>query len=66
MIINILKKGIPFAIGIALLNILMDVAEGTVVNENFLKEYVIRSLIIGLLFGIIMALYNRYKEKKRV
>jgi len=44
----------------------MDAAEGTVVNENFLKEYVIRSLIIGLLFGIIMALYNRYKEKKRV
>jgi len=64
MITSILKQAIPFTIGIALLNILMDAVEGTLVNENFLNEYIIRSLIIGLLFGTIMTLYNRYKEKK--
>jgi hypothetical protein len=66
MLLNILKKGIPFAIGIGLLNILMDSADGAVIShKKFITEYVIKSLVTGLLFGTIMTLYNRYKENKR-
>ncbi len=66
MIINILKKGIPFAIGIGLLNILMDSADGTVITKQYIiTEYIVKSLITGLLFGTIMTLYSRYKENKR-
>ena len=65
MLINILKKGIPFAIGIGLLNMAMDSADGMVITKKYiLTEYIIKSLIIGLLFGTIMTLYNRYKENK--
>ena len=66
MILNILKKGIPFAIGIALLNITMDSADGAVITRKYIiTEYIIKSLITGLLFGTIMTLYSRYKENKR-
>lgn len=64
MIISILKQGIPFAIGLALLNIIMDYSDGTLANENFLNEYVIKSLIVGLIFGTLITFYKRFKEKK--
>ena len=65
MLLNILKKAIPFSIAMGLLNSIMDAANGAVITKKYiLTEYIIKSLIIGLLFGTIITFYNRYKEKK--